>query len=346
MAARGRSSSRARSAPAGGAGRDPGVDMLRGLALLLTGVSLCAPRSAPQLLVDVVDFATAPLFALLIGVGAQLGDRGSRALPAAFVRAGVRAAVLVALGFWLESWGAPLDVVLFSLALPTLLAPVLARLPLAVLLEIGTFCWAAGPALRDWGRARHAQAAAQGDKVGARLWDVVVAGPHYRLTTLLVFTCLGIVVWRAHAGTRTSARSGVTGLVAVVAAGGLLAARDAGRVSFEPLSGDRLEVFFAVLLVGGAAAVWFAVVPRGTRLPALAAAGSMSLSIYVVQVAYVTCVAGAGHRVNDAQSWINVAVLTLAALVLPMLWRSLVDRDPWARGPIEGATATVTRLVH
>ena len=319
--------------------------MLRGLALVSMFVAHCAPDDGPFRLAALTEFATAPLFALLIGISAMLADRGNAGLTVAFVRAGVRAAVLVALGLWIEPWGAQVDVVLVYLALPTLFAPPLARLPDTVLLGIATTSWAAAPALLSWGRTRSTEALVAGDDVGHRLWDVVVAGPHYRLTTLLVFTCLGIVLWRwTRAVPAWSA--GLAGLVALAGAALLIAAKTSGRLAFEPYDGSHLEIVLEVLLVGGFALAWFAVVPERFCLPALAAAGSMTLSVYVLQVAYLAWYVRELHPGERDDAWGNVGVLCVGALVLPMAWRSLVSREPWSRGPLEGATAAVTRGIR
>ncbi|WP_281711394.1 hypothetical protein [Dermacoccus nishinomiyaensis] len=325
--------------------RDARVDMLRGLALVSMFVAHCAPDDGPFRLAALTEFATAPLFALLIGISAMLADRGNAGLTVAFVRAGVRAAVLVALGLWIEPWGAQVDVVLVYLALPTLLAPLLARLPDTVLLGIATMSWAAAPALLSWGRTRSTEALVAGDDVGHRLWDVVVAGPHYRLTTLLVFTCLGIVLWRwTRAVPAWSA--GLAGLVALAGAALLMAAKTSGRLAFEPYDGSHLEIVLEALLVGGFALAWFAVVPERFCLPALAAAGSMTLSVYVLQIAYLAWYVRELHPGERDDAWGNVGVLCVGALVLPMAWRSLVSREPWSRGPLEGATAAVTRGIR
>ena len=181
--------------------------------------------------------------------------------------------------------------------------------------------------------------------MGHRLWDVVVAGPHYRLTTLLVFTCLGIVLWRwTRAVPAWSA--GLAGLVALAGAALLMAAKTSGRLAFEPYDGSHLEIVLEALLVGGFALAWFAVVPERFCLPALAAAGSMTLSVYVLQIAYLAWYVRELHPGERDDAWGNVGVLCVGALVLPMAWRSLVSREPWSRGPLEGATAAVTRGIR
>lgn len=319
--------------------------MLRGLALASMFVAHCAPDDGPFRLAALTEFATAPLFALLIGVGAALADRGNAGLPVAFVRAGVRAAVLVAVGLWVEPWGAQVDIVLVYLALPTLLAPLLARLPVTVLLGLATTSWAAAPVLLSWGRTHSTQALVVGDDVGHRLWDIVLAGEHYRLTTLIVFTCLGIVLWR-WTSTVPAWSAAVAGLLTLAGAALLMAAKTSGRLAFEPYDGSHLEIVLEALLVGGFALAWFALVPERLRLPALAAAGSMTLSVYVLQIAYLAWYTRDLHPGERDDSWSNVVVLCVGALVLPMLWRSLVSREPWSRGPLEGPTAAVTHLVR
>lgn len=326
--------------------REHNVDMLRGLALVSMFVAHCAPGGGRTLLFALSEFATAPLFALLIGVGAQLADRGTRMLPVVFVRAGVRAAVLVALGLWLETWGAHVDVVLCYLALPTLLAPLLARLPTGALLVLATTAWAAAPALMDWGRLRSARALSEGDELGHRLWDVVLAGEHYRLTSLLVYTCLGIIVRRVVRGHDRRWFWVFAGLAALGLVALLLLARTSGRITFEPYDGSHLEIVFDVLLVGGFATSWFALVPERAGIPVLAAAGGMTLSVYVLHIAYLAWYVRVLHPGQRVDAWGSVVLLCAGASVLPMLWRSLVSRDPWVRGPIEGPTSAVTRLVR
>ena len=51
--------------------RDARVDMLRGLALVSMFVAHCAPDDGPFRLAALTEFATAPLFALLIGISAS-----------------------------------------------------------------------------------------------------------------------------------------------------------------------------------------------------------------------------------------------------------------------------------
>lgn len=319
--------------------------MLRGLALVAMFVAFCAPGPGPFRLVELTHYVTAALFALLIGVGAELGDRGSRGVPAAFVRAGIRAAVLVALGLWLETWGSHIDVVLTYLALPTLFAPLLARLPVGGLVALATALWASAPYFKEQFAPDAAAAASRGDTVGAHLWNIVFTGEHFRLTTLLVFTCLGVVLWRAMSSVRLNWHIAALGAVALLIAGGILLAEQDGRLRIEPYSGTHLEVFLTVLLTVGISALWLGLWPEHLDVALLSVAGAMTLSVYVLTVAYLAWTTNSGVA-SSAATWANVAVLTVGGLVLPLLWRSAVPREPLTKGPIEGPTAVVTRLLH
>lgn len=340
---RGRSG-RARRAPASVRGRDTRVESLRGLVLVAMFVAHCAPSPGPLRLFNLTEFATAPLFALLIGIGAELGDRGSRGLPAAFVRAGILAAVLVALGLWLETWGAQVDIVLLYLALPTLLAPLLARLPVTALAGVATALWASAPYFMESFGSKAAEAAVRGDQVGARLWNVVFTGTHYRLTTLLVFTCIGIILWRAMSSVRLNWHIAAAGAFSLLLAAGLMLAKEAGRIDFEPYSGTHLEVAFCALLVVGISGVWLGLAPDHVDIPLLSVAGAMTLSVYVVQIGYLAWYVRSYAPGRPDDSWANVAILTALGVVLPLLWRSAVPREPLTKGPIEGPTAVLTRI--
>lgn len=331
-----------RASQASREGRDPRVDGLRGLALLSMFVAHCAPSPGPFRLFDLTEFLTAPLFALLIGIGAQLGDRGARALPATFVRAGIRAAVLVVLGLWLDGLGAQVDIVLVYLALPTLLAPVLARLPSVWLWGLGVVCWAATPVLASQFADRLTRAQTQHDDLGTWLWRVTFAGEHYRLTSLLVFVCCGILIRRLLASRPAQREAALFGAGLLGVAVIVMALKTSGRVAFAPYDGSHLEIFFDVALTCGVALIVLALVPAHWMPNALSVAGSMTLSVYALQILYLAWYVTRVAPGQTDDSWANVVVLCVGGLALPMLWRSLVVREPWTRGPLEGPVALVT----
>ena len=330
-------------------GRDDRIDMLRGLALLSMFVAHCAPSPGPLRLLNLSEYTTAPLFALAIGLGAQAADRGWSGLIPALVRAGIRAAVLVVLGLWLETLGAQVDIVLVALALPTVLAPLLVRLPKWSLMILAGALWAGGPTFRASATPAYLDAVTRHDTLGVRLWQVVAVGEHYRLTTLLVFTVVGILLWRRRAGV-DAAPARIDRLVAGCAVASLLCAallmvaEQTGRIHFEPYSGSRPEVAFTVFLVGGFAALWLSLAPRSLSGGPLAAAGSMTLSLYALQIIYLAWFVRVAKPGATDDSWANVAVLSAGALVVAWAWRLLVRTEPWNKGPIEGPTTVVTRI--
>ena len=73
--------------------RDLRVDAVRGVALVSMYVAHCAPTAGPGHVLTLSEYATYPLFALLVGVGAELGPRSGRA---SWVGPLVRGAVLIA----------------------------------------------------------------------------------------------------------------------------------------------------------------------------------------------------------------------------------------------------------
>lgn len=270
------------------------------------------------------------------------GDRGAKALPAAFVRAGVRAAVLVVLGLWLADRGAQVDIVLVYLALPSLVAPLLARGRSSWLCGLGVICWAASPVLQSRFADRLTRAQTQHDDLGAWLWRVTFTGEHYRLMSLLVFVCCGILVHRLLAS--RSARGEAVALAAglLVVAVIVMALKTSGRLAFAPYDGSHLEIFFDVVLTCGVALLVLALVPARWMPTALSVAGSMTLSVYTLQILYLGWYVTSFAPGSLDDSWVNVAVLCLCGLALPVLWRSRVTREPWSRGPIEGSVALVT----
>lgn len=324
--------------------RDDRVDALRGLALIVVFGAEWAPTVSSFDSRGLLSTLALPLFAVLMGVGAELGDTGPRRIVQAFVRAGVRAAVVIGFGMLLYSKGAPQADVLFALALPVLVSPLLVRLGERSLMLVGGVLWAAGPWLGAAVRPTVRDARARGDELTVRLWDALCTGTQWRATNVLVWVCVGIVIARLVARTgrqRRTRGAAVVGAALVVVAAVLWAARLDGRIQFAPHDGSRIEVVFAAAAAGGVVALVLGLVPVPTALPGLATAGSMSLSVWLVHVWYVRQLLPA---LGNPGPWATFAGLVAVGLILPALWRSLVTREPLARGPVEGPTRLVTNV--
>ncbi len=323
--------------------RDLGIDAARGLALVSMFVAHFAPTAGPGGVLDLSEYLTAPLFAFLIGWGAQLG-RGRHGEVVAVL---VRAAVLVGLGLLLERTEAQIVVVLVWLGALTLLCLVLVRLPDLALLGVAVALYVLEPrllassstSLGEW-RFERLLAGESADGLYPRLLELTVAGPYYRLTSMLVVACLGIVLAR-HAGRLVTVLSlAGCGLLAA----GMVGAQRAGTLDMAPYTGTPAVLTFEVVLV---VAVVQAVRLAATYLPAaarpLADAGRITLTAYTLQILV------AHQWVQDREpgfrddSWALMAAMIVVSLALGWAWPRIVRREPWARGPVEGVERAVAR---
>lgn len=321
--------------------RDLGIDAARGLALVSMFVAHFAPTAGPGGVLDLSEYLTAPLFAFLIGWGAELG-RGRHGEVVAVL---VRAAALVGIGLLLERTDAQIVVVLVWLGALTLLCLVLVRLPDLALLGVAVALYVLEPrlltststSLGEW-RFERLLAGESADGLYPRLLELTVAGPYYRLTSMLVVACLGIVLAR-HAGRLVTVVSlAGCGLLAA----GMVGAQRAGTLDMAPYTGTPAVLTFEVVLV---VTVVQAVRLAATYVPAaarpLADAGRVTLTAYVVQILV------AHQWVQDREpgfrddSWALLAAMVVVSLALGWAWPRLVRRDPWSHGPVEGLERAV-----
>lgn len=323
--------------------RDLGIDAARGLALVSMFVAHFAPTAGPGGVLDLSEYLTAPLFAFLIGWGAQLG-RGRHGEVVAVL---VRATALIGIGLLLERTDAQIVVVLVWLGALTLLCLVLVRLPDLALLGVAVALYVLEPrlltstsaTLGEW-RFERLLAGESADGPYPRLLELAVAGPYYRLTSMLVVACLGIVLAR-HAGRLVTVVSLAScGLLAV----GMVGAQRAGTLDMAPYTGTPAVLTFEVVLV---VAVVQAVRLAATYLPAgarpLADAGRITLTAYTLQILV------AHQWVQDREpgfrddSWVLMAAMIVVSLALGWAWPRIVRREPWSRGPVEGVERAAAR---
>lgn len=314
--------------------RLPGVDVVRCVALLSMYVAHAAPTRGPLHVFELSEYLTMPLFALLVGAGAQLGA----AAPPRRRRVSllVRAGVLVALGFALAQAEALIYIVLVHLGVLTLVAAALVRLPTPALPVVMAASWVLSPVLQT---ALQGQGAGHFSPVG-----ILATGPAYRITSMILYAAIGILLVRWLGRQQLGTRQLVAGTAALTVAVALLVAEQRGMVDLVPYSGTRSEILFdAVLVTGVTLVVWWCVdrMPAGLVAP-VAAAGAMTLTLYAVQILWLAAYVHAlGHPTDDA--WVNVVGLALVSLALPAVWRAMVPREPWRRGPVEGVVVAVVR---
>ena len=121
------------------------VDLVRFLALASMYVAHVAPVPGPAHVLELSEYLTMPLFALLVGVGAQLGVwAAGPATRRWWWSMAVRATVLVGLGLVLDLAGAQVVIVLVHLGVLVLVAGPLARLPLAAVVAVAVAAFVVG----------------------------------------------------------------------------------------------------------------------------------------------------------------------------------------------------------
>ena len=312
-----------------------GLDAARGLAVVSMLVAHLSPVGGP---LNVTEYLTAPLFAVVIGVAMGLVLQDRRPPAGTFLRDNaLRGVVLVMLGIGLQELYDQIVVVLPYLGL---LVIVLA--PIALLLHrmpVVTLAVAAGLAVvspvvmeraRDWAAA-HPEAPAM-------LLDVVrwlATGSSYRVVSLLAMALGGLalatVLRRAGALPVAWLVGGVL-VAASVAAYLLGAASPDGSAAY---SGTTAEIVGATLLACATVVLSFACVQTvrdlgaGRVLEPLLATGRLALTAYTVQILWLALLAALRDNAPDDAWWILGSSLLV---VVGACWA--LDRW-WGTGPLE-----------
>lgn len=349
--------------------RVPFVDVARGLAYVLMVIAHVAPSDGPARMLLVSEFLTAPLFALLVGAGAQLAaGRATSAAPAGSFRPGAappprpdglarvllhelpRAAAVFALGLLLARSDAQVVIVLMHLAVLMLLSVPLARLrnlPLALATAGAAVLAVAVPLLHT---RLLAQAWQGGDPAAATALPLRVlglvggAGP-YRLTGFLLCALLGMLAIRAlrhPAARRLPVAAGATTLALGTMLALLVAPNLLGLFPVHAYDGTPAEQLgVAAGALGVLLAAWtLQLSPLWEALPAAVreaacAPGRMALTLYALQVGilHVHQLLQPGAR-DDG--WWMLLLLLGAGLGAAVLWQTaltaLARRHPGA-GP-------------
>jgi hypothetical protein len=321
------------------------VDVVRFLALVSMYVAHVAPVPGPAHVLELSEYLTMPLFALLVGVGAQLGAH--RRGVGHWTSTLVRTLALVALGLALDRAEAQVVIVLVHLGVLVLVAAVLARLPDLAVGAVALIALLAGPWL-----VRHTPVDLLLDQ--GWLADAVrfgVGGP-YRLLPMVVYAALGILVARhvgAGRGERSTVAPGALGLVLLLVGAAMLAAEQRGLLDLVPYSGTLQETVLDALVATGVTLVGLALAraldhgPARRLVTGLAAVGAMTLTLYALQVLWLAYDVRVLHPGAADDSWTNLAVLGVGSLVVTAAWRGVVRREPWRRGPLEGVVALTAR---
>ncbi|WP_210274242.1 DUF418 domain-containing protein [Microbacterium sp. Se63.02b] len=327
-------------------------DVLRGVAIVAMLIAHAGPMvpersGAVSFVIAMFSEVASPLFALVMGMSAQIvWNRGPR-IPVTLGQQAIRGVFLIVLGVWMATWGSWVAIVLAHLGILLLIGVplLLARSPwvigtTAVVLVISDPLVRLG---RGWGWAYAAPSPLRD------ILDWVVMSPHYRLVNLLPFFLIGGLLIRH--GLRRDRLLGVIGLVAVASylAWGAVAFMERGGIQ----SGDYLDTLkdiglvFAVYVVvvlaatvrrEGAKRFW-----QPVFVP-LIACGQVALSLYLLHVGIIALYARAYGRPVE-NFWPGWLVIVPGMILVGWLWWRFVGTGPveWVMGWLTGRRKPLLR---
>ncbi|MCZ4325375.1 hypothetical protein [Brachybacterium paraconglomeratum] len=342
------------------------VDWARSAAYVLMVIAHVAPGDGPDRILLVSEFLTAPLFALLVGVGAQLswsasGQHGWRYV----LREVIRAALVIVLGLLLAQSAASVLIVLVHLGVLMLLCLPLVRLrmtalaafaALALLLAVGV------PGLYRGLTGGHGvtTVATEAEEFVTALGLIGGIGG-YRMTGLLLCAVLGMLAIRALQSAKAAWWRGAlvsAGAFAVMLAL-LVAPNLLGLYEVHAYDGTPSEqIGVASGALGVLLAMWaLERSPLGRALPSsvaqlLAAPGQAALTLYALQILVLHVYQVNNPLVRDDHWWM-LALLIALGVGFAMMWQAVLaplarripSARPWVRGPLEGLIRGVQDLL-
>ncbi|WEK62317.1 MAG: DUF418 domain-containing protein [Candidatus Microbacterium colombiense] len=327
-------------------------DVLRGVAIvamLIAHASAFVPSKPGAL-----DFITAmfsemasPLFALVMGMSAQLVWSRRPSVRRTLVQQVVRGLFLIVLGVWMATWGSWVAIILAHLGVLLIVGvPILlARTPWVIGIAAGVLVLSEPLVAlgRGWAWAYTAPSPVRD------VLEWTLMSPHYRLINLLPFFLVGGLLIRH--GLRRDTLLWALGAIGVLSYLGWAAAvyldiattvsgnyidtlRDIGLV----FTVYALVVFAATARRDGARRFWDAVfVP-------LRACGQVALSLYVLHVGLIAVWNTANGRPID-NVYLGWLVIVPGMIVIGWLWWRFVGTGPveWVMGWITGRRKRLRR---
>jgi hypothetical protein len=256
----------------------------------------------------------------------------------------VRGAVLVVLGLLLDHAGAQIVIVLVYLGLLTWVVSPLARLPTPALAGVGLAALVAAPPLRHSLLDERLHLYLTGQLHLVTWLDYFVTGDYYRLTSMVGFAGIGMVLARiARAGRPllgTVSRQLLAGGAVLVVAAAYMGANQAGIFPFRAYQATWREHAFCALLVAATILLGLGLARLvSPYVRPLVAMGRMSLTLYTVQVLYLGVYVHVIRPGQTDNSWFNLGLLIVGSAGLALAWQRTVRRSPFQRGPLEGITA-------
>ncbi len=334
-------------APRHESGRNIGVDLARGLAVLamvIAHVKHWAPTPPEPLatILSQLNNLASPFFGLVMGVslGLVLGRAPltARARAVLIAQNVVRGLLLVLLGLALQELGTFIAIVLQVLGLVLIVGTPIAMLGRVVSGVVAAVLFVVGPSVNDWARGTFSPVRLYDTSLDSQLLQWLFLSSSYRLTNLLPLFLLGVVLAGMGLRTRTALATLAVGapvyvvatirreLAANVVSGSLLD-------NFCDL-GLALSAFGIAMLVGQLP--WLGWLR--TLLTPVRAMGTLALSAYAFHVALIALFVKTMGVQAYARWPLPVTVVLVATVLTTWAWWRWVGKGPievlmgWASG--------------
>ncbi|WP_164232992.1 acyltransferase family protein [Microbacterium hydrocarbonoxydans] len=324
------------------AGRMPIPDVLRGVAILAMLIAHAGPfvPNMPKVLLyvqsDINDVAS-PLFALVMGISAQLVWNRRDGLARTWLQQTWRGILLFALGMWMSTWGSWVAIVLQALGALLIVGVPLLLLGTRMLIVAAVAILLISQPLIALARGALWIFTQPGFVI--ELANAVALGPSYRLINLLPFFLLGALLLR-HGFTRDR----MLWIMAAIAPLAYIASFAIDKLTdAEVKSGDYLDTLHDIGLVFAVyVAVVFAATARARGewervFVPFRACGQLALSLYVLHVGLIALWARANGfpQGNEPLGWL--LIVPGMVLVAWVWWRFAgVGPVEWLMGLLTG----------
>lgn len=328
-------------------------DVLRGVAIVAMLIAHAnvflphLPRAASFVVGNINDVAS-PLFALVMGMAAQIVVRKSANPGLTYLQQVIRGLVLIVLGVWMVTWGSWVAIILSHLGVLLIVGAAVVLLRSRWVAAIALVMAIASAPINAWAK-QQVWVYTSGDAV-RELSSWLATSPHYRLTNLLPFFLLGALLLR-HGLRRDKVLWSMLAIAPVAWLVRPLSERFFGLA--ESVSGDYRDTLHDVGLVflTYVIIVFLATLKQGAGkrvvdavFTPLRGCGHVALSLYLLHVALI-----AGFNVqygrppdNSYFGWVVIVPVMIAA---GWAWWRYVGTGPveWLLGFVTGRRKPLVR---
>ena len=325
--------------------RLPVPDVLRGIAIIAMLVAHAAPflPNVPW----VVQFPTtqlnavaSPLFALVMGISAQIVWNRSTRVGTTLLQQAIRATILIVFGVWMASWGSWVAVILSYLGVLLIVGvPLLLFRTRTILVIAAVFLIVSQPVVAA---ARSSIWLTTQPLAVREIAAWILTGPSYRLINLVPFFLVGALLLR-HGFRRDRLLWGLAGLAVAAYSASWVGERLAPSAS---ASGDYLDTLHDIGLVFAVyVLVVLAVTTRreGVRrfwdavFVPVRACGQLALSLYLLHVAVIAWWnLEYGRPVDNV--YLGWVIIVPGMILIGWLWWRFIGTGPveWLLGLATG----------